>query len=86
MEYTTSPITKRRSYSITSQTNLSPKNKLFEQPVSYGKDEIELNTDELVEQCLALVKAIIIIEHLGIRESLIFILEEKLIKLRSHFQ
>jgi hypothetical protein len=89
MAYTTLPRAKHKSYLSTAQTKVTDTAKsckLFEQSAPYQKQAIDLNTDELVEQCLALVKAIIIIEHLGIREALIFILEEKLIELRNHFQ
>lgn len=88
MAYTTLPRAKHNSYLSTAHANVAQPAtscKLFEQSTPYQTQTIDLNTDELVEQCLALIKAIIIIEHSGIREALTFILEEKLIELRSHF-
>lgn len=58
--------------------------KLCETPANYFHNEEEtLSNDEIIEQCLSLIKAIIAISDMHVRESLTFILEEKLLFLAS---
>lgn len=60
--------------------------RVCETPANYFHNEEEtLSNDEVIEQCLSLTKAMIAIPDLHVRESLMFILEEKLLFLASRF-
>ncbi|WP_392565975.1 hypothetical protein RHO15_10530 [Utexia brackfieldae] len=68
---------------------LKPRNQmltLFEEPIFYEVNlSHNLNNEELVEQCVALVQAMIETNKSGIRESLMFILAEKLHCLQQRY-
>lgn len=58
--------------------------RLCEIPATYSNDNTAtLSNTELLEQCFALISAIITMVEPATRESLLFILEEKLVHLSS---